>query len=54
MSNLRIFDAMGRLIQAQQTVNDAVSIDVSTFAKGIYLLKVERGGKYLVKKFIIE
>ncbi len=53
-SNLKIFDATGRLIQAQQTINDAVSINVSTFAKGIYMLKVERGGKYLVKKFIVE
>lgn len=54
VANLTIFDAMGRLIQAQQTVNDGVSLDVSTFAKGIYMLKVERGGKYLVKKFIVE
>jgi hypothetical protein len=53
-SNLKIFDAVGRLVQAQQNVNDAASINVSAFAKGIYMLKVERGGKYLVKKFIVE
>ena len=54
IAKLTVFDAMGRLIQAQQTVNEAVSLDVSAFAKGIYMLKVERGGKYLVKKFIVE
>ena len=54
IANLTIFDVTGRLIQAQQTVNDAISINISSFAKGIYMLKVERGGKYLVKKFIVE
>ncbi len=53
-SHLTIFDAMGRLVQAQHNINEAARIDVSTFAKGIYMLKVEKGGKYLVKKFIVE
>jgi hypothetical protein len=53
-ANVTIFDATGRLIEAQKNVNDALKIDVSAYAHGIYILKVERGGKYLVKKFIVE
>jgi Secretion system C-terminal sorting domain len=54
LSNIQIFDATGRLIQAQKTNNDLLNIDVSAFASGIYVVKVERGGKYLTKKFIVE
>ncbi len=53
-ADIKIFDATGRLIQAHRNVNDALQIDVSAYARGIYLLKIERGGKYLVKKFIVE
>jgi Secretion system C-terminal sorting domain len=53
-ANVTIFDATGRLIQAQKNVNDVLRVDVSAYARGIYILKVEKGGKYLVKKFIVE
>jgi Secretion system C-terminal sorting domain len=53
-ATIQIFDAMGRLIQSQKTSNDTLQIDVANFAHGIYLLKVEKGGKYLAKKFIVE
>jgi hypothetical protein len=53
-ANLTIFDATGRQILTQKNVNDALQIDVSNYARGIYILKVERGGKYLTKKFIVE
>jgi hypothetical protein len=53
-ANVTIFDATGRLILMQRNVNDILSVDVSAYARGIYMLKVEKGGKYLVKKFIVE
>jgi hypothetical protein len=53
-ANLTIFDATGRQILTQKNVNDALQIDVSNYARGIYVMKVERGGKYLTKKFIVE
>jgi hypothetical protein len=53
-ANVTIFDATGRLIQTRKNVGDALQIDVSTYAHGIYMLKVEREGKYLIKKFIVE
>jgi hypothetical protein len=53
-ATIQIFDAMGRLILSQKTSNDTLQIDVANFAHGIYVLKVEKGGKYLAKKFIVE
>lgn len=53
-SDVKIFDATGRLIQAYKNVNDLLQVDVSAYARGIYILKVERNGKYLTKKFVVE
>jgi hypothetical protein len=52
-ATVTIFDATGRLILMQKNVNDILKVDVSAYASGIYILKVEKGGKYLVKKFLV-
>ncbi len=53
-ATVQIFDAVGRLMHVEKTINDGLQIDVSSFAHGFYVLKVEKGGKYLTKKFIVE
>ncbi len=54
VSTLQIFDAVGRLMQTLRTENDVLSVDVSGFARGIYVVKVVIGNKYLTKKFVVE
>ena len=53
MSNLKIFDTTGRLIHVQKTNADVLNIDVSAFVHGMYILKVEIGGAYWIRKFVV-
>ena len=53
-STVQIYDVMGRLMHNEVTKQDALTIDVSNFTHGLYFLKVEQGGKYATKKFIVE
>ncbi|MBL7817012.1 MAG: T9SS type A sorting domain-containing protein [Saprospiraceae bacterium] len=53
-ATIRIYDAVGRLKHTEKTINDRVDINVSHYASGIYFLRMEQNGKFLVKKFIVE
>jgi Secretion system C-terminal sorting domain len=53
-SVLQIYDARGRLLRSETTHSDVVTMNVSTFAQGFYFLRVQQGGKYLTKKFVVE
>lgn len=52
ISNLRLVDILGKTVYASKTLHD---IDVSTFAKGLYILKIDsKENGVLSKKVIIE
>jgi hypothetical protein len=52
ISNLRIFDARGQLIL--ETSNSPNRLDVNSFTKGIYLLRMEIEGKEFVQRLIVQ
>ena len=53
-SNVQIYNTIGHLVYSEKTKNNILTIDVFGMAHGIYFLKVEQNGKYIVKKFIVE
>jgi hypothetical protein len=53
-SNIQVFDAVGRMIHTNRTSGETMTVDVSAYPHGIYFLKVEQGGKYAVKKFVVD
>ena len=53
-TNIQIFDVTGGLIQSFASQNDVYELNVSHFAQGIYMVKIIKDGRYLVKKFIVD
>ena len=54
VASAQIFDVTGRIIHSERTNFDLFRINTSRYAKGIYFLKVEIGGKFLTKKFVVD
>ena len=54
VASAQIFDVTGRLIHSERTNFDLFRLNTSRYAKGIYFLKVEIGGKFLTKKFVVD
>lgn len=52
--SISIYDISGKQVYNSITTNINTTISTSQYNKGIYLVKVENGGKSLVKKVIIE
>ena len=48
----KIYTINGRLVQSSQSAEDFHSIDVSSFAKGIYLVRINTGNEIITHKFI--
>lgn len=53
-TSIRIFDVSGKLIQVADMENAFISIDLSKFIGGIYLIEIENGENLLRDKFIKE
>lgn len=55
---ISMIDLLGKQILVNQTFNKQITIDVSTFSKGIYFIKIEKGNKKypqsLIKKIILQ
>ena len=51
-SNLRIYNVVGDLILEERLVNNKTSIDITTFSKGLYFIKVENENRIVLKKFV--
>lgn len=49
---IELFDLNGRLIHKKDIDGDTYIIDMTTFSEGIYLLRVNTGGKTFVRKII--
>jgi hypothetical protein len=49
-SNVRVFDAIGRIVANKTVSNNTLHINLS--AKGMYTVQIEAGGKSLVKKIV--
>ena len=52
--NYTVYNNLGQLIVNKTNNQDVVSIDLSAFAKGIYLIEVEAGKDKIRKKLIVE
>lgn len=54
-ATVTVYNAIGQIVIASQEVNDnATEINVSTLAKGVYILKVSNGKEVSNTKFVIE
>ena len=49
--NIEIFNIVGQSIYTSN-INSKATVDVSAFAKGVYIIKLTRGKETIVKKFI--
>lgn len=49
-----IFNIQGELIMNGTINNSTSTLDVSSFAKGLYIIKIVKGNKEFVKKFVVE
>jgi hypothetical protein len=54
VSQVSIFDISGRLLFRQNTPNSVLTVETGNYARGLYLMKVEKDGKFLTKKFIVD
>ena len=54
LKQINIINSLGQTLRCIKAENDNVSIDMSIFGKGIYLLKIEAGNSVLTKKVIVE
>jgi hypothetical protein len=52
-ANVTIYNAVGGLVKTINNANGATKVDVSTFAKGIYTVKVTSNGKALTQRFTV-
>lgn len=52
MSTVRVFNAIGQQVMSVKADSDVMSIDVTRYSQGIYLLQVESNGKAVTSKFI--
>jgi Metallo-peptidase family M12B Reprolysin-like/Secretion system C-terminal sorting domain/Bacterial pre-peptidase C-terminal domain/Fibronectin type III domain len=50
-ASLQVTDLNGKIVLTQNLINNPQSIDISRLAKGVYLIKVDNGGKEISGKF---
>lgn len=51
-SRVSIYTVLGKLVQSSKVTKTKNSIDISQFAKGIYLVKINSGKQFIFKKLI--
>ncbi len=49
---LMLFNAEGKLLQKQTVTTQSITMDLSSYAKGVYLLQYENGGNKHIQKLI--
>ena len=52
IGSIAIYDVQGRMINAQETVEKALELNVSHYVPGIYFLKLKIGNGYQTEKFV--
>jgi PKD repeat protein len=52
-SNVNIYDINGKLIKTI-TIENTITMDISTFAKGIYIIKINSEKETMISKFVKE
>ncbi len=52
--NYVLYNSLGQLVSYGSPVQNTTSIDLTTFAKGIYLLQIHTGNNKTIKKIIVE
>ena len=52
-ATIHIYNVLGKLMQSSEVTRNKNSVDVSKFATGIYLLKINSGKQFITKKLII-
>lgn len=53
-SSITITDVLGREVIRLNTANDVQTVDVSTFDRGVYLVKISQNGQSVIRKIIVE
>ena len=54
INKITIYDAMGNIIQKTELLNEAITIDISSQAKGMYFIKIENEQGIKVEKIIYQ
>jgi hypothetical protein len=52
-AQMTIFSLQGNLIQSKRLTETASSVDVSALARGMYLVKIQQGNRFAVKKLTL-
>ncbi len=52
-AHLTIYSLQGNLIQSKQLIDNQSSVDVSSLPRGMYLVKVQQGNSFAVKKLTL-
>ena len=51
-ATIHVYNVLGKLMQSSEVTKSKNSINISDFAKGIYLLKINSGKQFITKKLI--
>jgi hypothetical protein len=51
-ATIHVYNILGKLMQSSEVTKSKNSINISDFAKGIYLLKISSGKQFITKKLI--
>jgi hypothetical protein len=51
-ATINVYTILGKLVQSSEVSKSKNSIDISKFATGVYLLKINSGKQFLTKKLI--
>ena len=51
-ATIHVYNVLGKLMQSSEVTKSKNSINISDFAKGIYLLKISSGKQFITKKLI--
>jgi hypothetical protein len=52
--SLLITNLLGEIVFTQNAIASVMSVDVSSFASGVYLLQIKTGGEIMTKRFLKE
>lgn len=53
-AKIEIYDIMGKAVLSQKIKKNKTGIDINSFKKGMYLMKLINGDEIIVKKFVKE
>ena len=51
-ATIHIYNVLGKMVATSEVTKSKNSINISDFAKGIYLLKISSGKQFITKKLI--